>query len=252
LDGPRHRPYIPPALGAACLFERFGMMWRLKSWVKSVLVGPPGDRLHTLRRGLLKGLNFHLDSAIESIYLLGMYEREIAADTRRLAGQAATALDIGANSGWYTTYFSSLPNLQQVWSFEPSAPGAAECQRNLDVNKPEFAAKVRLVPKMVGSKDDEQWCSIDALADQMPGNILLKIDVDGGEVDVLKGAEKTLKNRPCSLVVETHGADLERDCLAMLAQLGYRTRVIDMAWYRLFLRENRPIEFNRWFVAERA
>jgi hypothetical protein len=81
--------------------------------------------------------------------------------------------------------------------------------------------------------------------------ILLKIDVDGGELDVLHGAADTLQKSKCLLVIETHSLDLERDCIKYLQDLGYRCRIITPGWYRAFVSEGRQIEHNQWFVAQR-
>lgn len=78
---------------------------------------------------------------------------------------------------------------------------------------------------------------------------MIKIDVEGAELDVLKGAEQTLRRLPCGVVVETHALHLEKECLALLQGLGYQTRIVRNGWYRALLPETRKIPHNRWLVA---
>jgi hypothetical protein len=67
----------------------------------------------------------------------------------------------------------------------------------------------------------------------------------------LKGVENTLKQRSCKLIVETHSRDLEENCIKYLSGLGYSSKVIPNAWWRAIVPELRPIEHNRWFLAEK-
>jgi hypothetical protein len=223
----------------------------LKSTVKHTLFGPPGMRPRQINHGLLKGLKFHVDTGHKSMRLMGMDEREIEADVRALATRAASALDIGANDGWYGVYFASLPNIKKVYAFEPGDDFGPGLEQNLSLNDPNLLKKITYVKKMVGNRDDEQWCSIDGFVHDPPKPILFKIDVDGGEMDVLRGAAKTLASDGCLIVLETHSVELEQQCQKFLNDLGYKTRIIDKGWYRMFLPEARNIEHNRWMIATR-
>jgi len=113
------------------------------------------------------------------------------------------------------------------------------------------AAKVEIVPKLVGERDDAEWCSLDRVAADLPRPLMLKIDVDGGEMGVLRGGAQLIRSGECVFVIETHTPELERDCDQFLRDAGYTTRIIDNAWYRKFIPENRAIPHNRWLVATR-
>jgi precorrin-6B methylase 2 len=224
----------------------------LKTVVKHTLFGPPGERARTINRGLLKGLRFNIDTASRSMRLLGMEERELTADVQRLSARAISALDIGANDGWYTVYFSSCPSIQKVYAFEPQVDVVRRIQDNLALNDPAFARKVTVVPKMVGNRNDDAWCSIDSAIPDLPMPAIIKVDVEGGEMDVFEGASKTLAKDGCMIVLETHSADLEVRCEKFLKDMGYKTRIVDNGWYRMFIPEARFIEHNRWMIATRG
>src|SRR5262249_50003497 len=223
----------------------------MKSVIKRSLLGQPGLRPREISRGLLKGLTFNLDTRDKSMRLLGLDESEIASVTRRLAAEAKSAADVGANDGWYSLYFASRPNITRVFAFEPGEIVAKAMQKNFELNDPAFFAKTTLVTAFVGNKWGQSGqVRLDDYVSQLPEPRLLKIDVEGGEIDVLEGGQKML-SLDCRLIVETHSEKLEKGCIQRLEAMGYSCRIIGNAWYRSFIPEARQITHNRWFVAER-
>jgi hypothetical protein len=80
----------------------------------------------------------------------------------------------------------------------------------------------------------------------------IKIDVDGGEMDVLQSGQDLLAARRSSVLVETHSPELEEDCNAFLKTAGYLTAIIRNASWRTLVPETRPTPHNRWLWAEPA
>jgi hypothetical protein len=183
--------------------------------------------------------------------LLGLYEREITASLGAFAKLANCALDIGADDGWYTLYFASRANISRVYAFEPCTASQEKLLLNLEINRQEYRDKINLVRKAVGPTSDELHCSIDEAYPCLPSPLLIKIDVDGAELSVLRGAQRTLEQGCTFLVVETHSQQLEQACIDYVARLGYQTQVVRSGWYRCLLPETRPVPHNRWFVARR-
>jgi hypothetical protein len=113
---------------------------------------------------------------------------------------------------------------------------------------PEVARLIEPVAAIVGNGLDQ--LGLDAWA--FSGGFVpdfIKIDIEGGEVDALHSAERILRERHPSLLVEVHSEELERQAGAMLVGLGYRPLVVSQ---RRFLPDRRPTEHNRWLVAHAA
>ena len=62
---------------------------------------------------------------------------------------------------------------------------------------------------------------IDDVADRFGMPRLLKIDVEGAELDVLQGARDVLKGAKPLVLVEVHSDELEKECAQFLEGLGY-------------------------------
>jgi len=221
----------------------------LKGTIKHAVFGAPGERFRTIRVGLLRNRQFPIDTASSSMKIVGLWETEIIGAVRRMASKVSVACDIGCNTGWYALYFATRPNIATVLGFEPDTALVEQATCNLITNGEQLAAKVTIHNKFVGNRDDDHWCRLDTVLEDCRDTIGFKIDVDGGEVDVLKGATRMLTERQCELVIETHSVELERGCIELLQSLGYRTQIIKNGWYRCIVPETRNTEQNRWLRA---
>jgi hypothetical protein len=90
---------------------------------------------------------------------------------------------------------------------------------------------------------------LDALNGLLESPVFIKVDVDGSEVDVLEGAVGLLELMEVRLLIETHSPELERRCDSFLQRMGYQTRIVKNAFWRILIKDMRPIELNRWLVA---
>ena|SRR2546428_2661464 len=89
---------------------------------------------------------------------------------------------------------------------------------------------------------------VDLIRD-LPRPILLKVDIDGGEANLLESAEGCKYLQDLRWVIETHSKELEGQCIHWLRFHGYDTRIIRNAFWRCILPEQRPLAHNRWLVA---
>jgi hypothetical protein len=75
---------------------------------------------------------------------------------------------------------------------------------------------------------------------------LVKLDIEGWELKALRGAARLLAERRPHVVVETHSAELERECRDLLVVHGYAPQVVAPGRWLAEVREGH----NRWLVAE--
>lgn len=104
---------------------------------------------------------------------------------------------------------SSRP-MQAEMSFDPLAPGTASIDSHIAGGAMHETIEIRML-------DSEEG---------LPQPDLIKVDVEGFELEVLKGASATLAKKP-ALFLEMHGADAEdkrrrvADIVGYLGTLGY-------------------------------
>jgi hypothetical protein len=184
--------------------------------------------------------------------VVGLAEREVYASLSRLARGIRCGVDIGGGAhGEYTLYFLGCPQVEKVFSFEPNTAYAEGFLENLALNGRAGDCRLMRSEKFVGESDTATECTLDSLSGEMTEPCLVKVDVDGGETAVLRGAARLLDRPSVRWLIETHSEKLEAECQAHLATRGYQVRIIAQAWWRRWLPEQRPIPFNRWLVAVR-
>jgi len=152
----------------------------------------------------------------------------------KLPYRRGIAMDIGANTGNHTVFFSRFCNFDEVWSYEPSkdtfevlkANVADHCKRTVRL----FNCAVGDKKGKVNFSDNKENPSENKV---LPGRgkttvlpittvvtvRLMKIDVEGYEAKVLKGARGVIDRDKPELFVECHGDPEE---LLKLLPDGYR------------------------------
>jgi len=223
---------------------------RVKSYLKG-LVFPQGKTSRIIRGGMLAGLRMEVDFAHHTQLWLGLQERELAGWFRRFSRGICTALDVGANEGIYTLYFLARTPARKVLAFEPLPENLLHLKNNLALNQLDSDQRLEIVPKFVGSSRGDECIALDAFSDAIICPSLIKVDIDGGEMELLQGARKILSMSGVRWIVEVHSKHLEEQCLEILQKAKYRTVVVPNAWWRYFLPELRHVELNHWLVAAR-
>jgi FkbM family methyltransferase len=156
--------------------------------------------------------------------------------------------DVGANVGFYTLLFAELVGAGgRVFAFEPAPRNVQMLRRHVEMNR---CQNVRIFPCALGNIDGET--GFDPGPDTLTGHLaaggplkvscsradtllaegqleapdVIKIDVEGAEADVLRGACGALEHRP-TVFLATHGETVHRACLDLLGTSGYRVRGLD-------------------------
>jgi hypothetical protein len=179
--------------------------------------------------------------------LLGLSEREVHSWLRKSVANIRSAIDVGAAEGAYSLYFLMMTQISQLFAFEPSDPERLRLARNLELNGLSNDPRLHISPKPVG--DGFQTVALDSLLSQLEAPCLVKIDVDGAEVDVLRGSAKLLRRPDVYWLIEVHSHELETECRIQLERAGLHVETVRRAWWRMVLPELRPIGLNHWLVA---
>ena len=194
-----------------------------------------------IRAGALQGRRWVIASG--SRFVKGTYEPIQSAAFQRLIQPGHVVFDVGAHVGYYTVLSSVLAGPSgQVIAFEPLPANLKYLRRHLKLNA---CDNVRILTNCVGEGssiarfDDSHGTGVGHLANEgsfevqvrsldemiesgeLPIPQFLKIDVEGAELLVLKGAERLLRRHHPTLVLSTHSADLDRACLQRLSDFGY-------------------------------
>jgi hypothetical protein len=210
------------------------------------LLFPVGQRSRMVRFGLYRGITLNLDLGYQTQHYLGLWERETYAAIRSIAGKVDWAIDVGAGRGELCLYLM-LNGCRDIYAFEPNPREAAQMRANIALNGLLRNESPHLIEKFAGVARDA--VRLDDLPVNRAGRGFLKIDVDGAELDVLDGARSLLREARPAILLEVHSPDLEKQSIALLEGCAYRVKIIDNAWWRMFVPEQRPLEHNRWLFA---
>jgi FkbM family methyltransferase len=195
-----------------------------------------------IRGGPLKGKKLIVASG--SRFIRGTYEPELTSLFIDLIRPGHIVYDIVAHIGYYTVLSSLLTGESgKVISFEPLPLNVGYLRRHIRANG---CKNVKLVQACVGdsscqgSFDNSRGTGVGHLAVhgtltvhvislddmyqhgelQLPD--LMKIDVEGAELMVLKGASSVLADGRPVILLSVHSETLRRECSEFLETAGYR------------------------------
>lgn len=224
-------------------------------------VGIKGDEVLCSRNGVR--WNLDLSEGIDlSIYLFGQFERSTSQAIRSLLFPGAVVFDIGANVGALALPMANqVGEMGRVYAIEPTSWAFSKLSKNLDLN-PKLAKTLlpfqmmltdlqSNVPQNIysswkleqgethpihggrlNSVKGAQVTSLDLLVEKLGVKKvdLIKLDVDGFELKVLRGATQVLSRIKPKIILEVTPYTLEEqnDSLEALIEFLYNAN------YRLF------------------
>lgn len=227
---------------------------RLKRWLRGT-----GDGV--IPRGIGQGLRFNPASGNPD-YALGTNEPPVQEALAEMLHPGDVFYDVGANVGFLTVIGARLVGPDgQVIAFEPVAENAAAVRHNCALNgfdhvrireaavsDEEGTAELQLAHFSGGAalataatppdfKDviTVPVTTIDGLIarQEAPQPMVVKIDVEGAEINVLRGMRETLRQVRPLILYELDDNDAKRlaekarSCAAFLVEAGYEIRQLD-------------------------
>jgi FkbM family methyltransferase len=205
----------------------------------------PKSTVMRIRSGPARGMKWISGSATHGCWL-GTYELEKQKVLEHIVKPGMTVYDVGAQAGFYTLLCSRLVGDQgRVIAFEPSISEARYLLEHVRINHlanvSVVQAAVGASPALSGFSSGRAMCqnrltvendkllvpviSLDSVALRPPN--VIKIDIEGGESDAVKGARALLVKHQPIVVLALHGPEHARFCPEFLRSCGYR--VFDLA-----------------------
>jgi len=166
--------------------------------------------IYNVKLSISEMSNINTDSAIELYKKLIIEKYELI----------NTIVDVGAHHGQFTLAFSTMGN--NIISIEPFFENYTYLETNIKLNN---IKNVKCLNRFVSSTAKKMKFThndihlfnntyvnnfeiesiiLDDLYDQIEFNPLIKIDTEGEEIQVLKGAQEIIKNKCPNFVIELH------------------------------------------------
>lgn len=218
------------------------------------LAAPVGLSEVTIAAGDLAGMHMVLDLHSEKDYWLGTYELELQAVIADLVIPGQVIYDVGASIGFMTLLFARKVGLNgHVFAFEALPANIDRLTRNIELNS--FQDRVTVIKAAVqdrsgqtdfypgpssamgkvdgsagrSSIEYQSSIQVDGVAiDEFiynsgnPVPVILKIDIEGGEILALPGMSSLLHEIHPILLVELHGPEAARITWELLIKEDYR------------------------------
>jgi hypothetical protein len=210
-----------------------------------------GEQERTVLAGELRGMRFRFDLRHDTQMWRGVYEQSLQQWLREYVEPGSVCLDIGAAEGYFTVLMAKFSGPDgAVYAFEPSEL-RERITDHVELNRHNYPlAPVSVYDRFVTATPSPQQSSYVSVDDVVRDASLervdvIKIDVDGAEADVLRGAHQTLERFHPHLCVEVHSRDLLNEVREIVSRYGYALRLEDAAPH-----EHRPIEYNAFLFSE--
>jgi len=254
--------YIPLRVKVALRGDR-GSPNRLASIVHSLLNRLPAERYPVLLcGGALKGYRMRVDWQIHRSFVYGSWEPEVVRSIQSHVKRGMRVLDIGAQSGFYSLLLARLIGPEGlVFAFEPLPANYRILEENVSLN---HISNVVVIREAVSDQSGEisfefpheeaslvagpilegdslgtfrvPSISLDDFAHQTGHHVhFIKMDVEGAETAVLRGAVQTLRTSHPTMMIELHynsSQQGQHPAISLLQELGYQIEWLNEVNYR--------------------
>jgi FkbM family methyltransferase len=225
---------------------------------------PDGYTLVEIASGPAKGFSMGLDLHAEKDYWLGTYEPDLRDTAQKLIQPGDVIYDVGANIGYISLLCASLSGPHgRVFSFEALPANIGRLTANVKINHLEsriaiihaavtdhkgpvtfYTHRSGAMGKAEGSagRDEEYRDSITVdgialddfmAANQNRGPELIKMDIEGGEGNALRGSVQLISAHKPTFLVELHGEVAASQVWDILSQNDYQIHTLQNGYPRI-------------------
>jgi len=257
-DSPLARAVFAPALQSLYAWVRQIPLLGEFSHKLARRVLPAGARINTrVRKGQGVGLCLYLDPRYEAQYAAGLHETALLESLAAHLRQGDVFYDVGAHIGFISLVSARLVGPKgRVFAFEADPENASRILAHAQMNSlpqielvraavwseckalsfhraPGFSSRnTSAVVHGTENKSADGIIEVEAvtldrfaLDHRLP--VMVKIDVEGAEEMVLKGAEMVFRESKAKLICEIHNARAADGVANWLEVLGYRWNWLD-------------------------
>jgi hypothetical protein len=175
------------------------------------------------------------DHVIGLNIIRGSYEADEIALVRSMLRPGDTAVDVGAHIGFFTMHMAAAVGREgAVYAFEPFDANADLLERSIAENRFDDRLVFQRAAPLAGNVETTvPMVALDDLAMKRPVSFI-KMDVEGAEPQVIRGATRLLNDDRPPILAELHPTQLERasgvtadQFLDQLRAVGYRAHRVE-------------------------
>ena len=207
-------------------------------------------------RGPFRGARLVMNPRHSMRKIVGLYEHELNGWLSAALRNVDRIVDVGANDGYFT--FGCVAAFQRcsvkgsIIAFEPEERHATSLHRTSCLQQANDVT-VKIMQSFVGREVAPGFTTLDAMTGAFgPGqprtNTLIKIDVEGAEMEVIAGAQSWLQPSN-AFVIEVHKRSYIEMIQTIFSERGLVLKQIDQRSLPVLGRENRAEE-NWWLVSD--
>jgi len=204
----------------------------------------PKNLIIPIIQGEIRGYKWIIGSGVNG-YWLGSYElKKVSLFIKTIKDKKLKVIyDIGAHVGYYTLISSKcVGDKGIVYSFEPNPQNIFYLKKHIEINKINNVSIIeRAVSNFIGTVNFDitsntstgkiadkgvpiQSITIDYFVFKNNNNPpeIMKIDIEGAELDALKGAKETITKFHPIIFLSLHSGDLYKECKRLLNNYSYK------------------------------
>jgi FkbM family methyltransferase len=214
----------------------------LRPIINTVL--PKREVLIRVRSGVAAGIRLSIVPRSEKYYWTGVHERHVQETLADLLRPGMTFWDVGAHIGFFSILASRLVSGKgRVEAFEPYSPNRIRMTKSIELNR---AHNIRINPVALSSRSGNAQFHLsssslmgslvphegaptllvpclradDAARTMQPPHVM-KIDTEGSELEVLRGASRLLLSARPTILIELTTIDMLAEAQTLLP--AYKT-----------------------------